>query len=362
MSEIIAISNLYSSSFKLNGRHYTPDALICYAQEVTQSKANHLQALGKFLLEWLNNSDYIEVSTSGSTGKPKQIKLSKTHMYNSAVATGHYFQLTAGTKALLCLSSDYIAGKMMLVRAMVLGWEIDVISPQREAIQKIEKQYDFSAMVPLQVKENLNKVSLIRKLIIGGAAVATELQQQLQELPTACYATYGMTETITHVAVKKLQEEQELYEALPNVNFTVDDRSCLVIEAPNVSNETIITNDIVHLIDNNHFKWLGRYDNVINSGGVKLFPEVIENAMSHLIQEPFFVYGVPDQDLGEKLILIIESNALTSTELQDLLQQIKTKSSLTKYQIPKEIRTVASFVMTPTNKINRSQTIQLLPF
>lgn len=357
MSAIAINSNLLSASFKLNGRHYAYDALKEYAEEVKQSKANYLQALGNFLLDWLNDEKYVIVSTSGSTGKPKQIKLSKAHMYNSAIATGNYFQLPKGTKALLCLSSDYIAGKMMLVRAMVLGWEIDVISPQREAIQTITQEYEFSAMVPLQVKENLNKVSLIRKLIIGGAAVDPELQQQLQQLPTVCYATYGMTETITHIAAKKLQQEQSLYEALPHVNFTIDNRSCLVIAAPNVSNETIITNDIVDLIDNKHFKWLGRYDNVINSGGIKLFPEVIENAISHLIQAPFFVYGIPDNDLGEKLILIIQSEAMTATDTANLLEQIKTKSTLTKYQVPKEIITVPSFVMTPTNKINRSKTI-----
>ena len=349
----------FSPSFKLNGKHYSPPSLITYAKALLETDEDYVRALGTFLLDWFNDKDYVFVYTSGSTGTPKKIKLRKTHMYNSAMATGSYFDLPEKTRALLCLSSDYIAGKMMLVRAMVLGWEIDVISPRQEAIQHIKKQYDFSAMVPLQVKENLDKIHLIKKLIIGGAAVDQYLEKELKEIPTICYATYGMTETVTHIAVKKLNEPLDFYEALPNVHFKTDNRSCLIIEAPNVSNETIITNDIVEIKDNKHFKWLGRYDNVINSGGIKLFPETIEQAISSLIKTPFFVYGIPDPHLGEKLILIIQSDNMLAKDVVNLLDQIKSKTSLTKYQIPKDIVTVSEFVMTSTNKINRSKTIAL---
>ena len=163
-----------------------------------------------FLNPILINHDFIIVNTSGSTGKPAQIKLKKEHMINSALATGSYFKLPENTTALLCLSPNYIAGKMMLVRALTLGWQLDIVEPSLNPLDKLQKHYDFCAMVPLQVQNSLSELHFIKKLIVGGGAVSTELIKNLQDITTEVFATYGMTETITHIAVKKLNHFQEV--------------------------------------------------------------------------------------------------------------------------------------------------------
>ena len=167
-----------------------------------------------------------------------------------------------------------------------------------------------------------------------------------------------MTETITHIAVKNISKNQASYKALPGVQFKTDHRSCLVIDAPKVASDLVITNDIVSLLDSHHFNWLGRFDNIINSGGVKLFPERIEAVLASLISTPFFVYGIPDHSLGEKLVLFIQSETLANKLSESaLLQEIISKTNLGTYQIPKQIFFMANFVYTPTNKINRSKTV-----
>lgn len=351
-------------SFKINKESYTHTSLLQFIEELTASDELYLKDIGFFMIDWLNDDDYILVNTSGSTGAPKEIKLLKSHMRNSALATGDYFELNENTKALLCLPATYIAGKMMLVRAMVLGWDIHLVSPISNPIENLTESYDFCAMVPMQVEASLSDLYKIKQLIIGGAPISGSLLEQLQTVATNCFGTYGMTETITHIAVKKLNNfpsvvsevsKKSNYHILSNVSISQDNRDCLIIEAPQVSNEIIVTNDIIKIHSDTDFEWLGRYDNVINSGGVKLFPEQIEKKLTDVIKTRFFVAGIFDEQLGEKLVLVIESNV--SHSLSEFAYQ---KCSLSKYEIPKQVFTLPKFIETASGKIQRKQTLELL--
>jgi len=343
-----------NKTFKLQGKSFSsPEELIIYSE-------GFLPDISSFLKDWFDKNDFVVVKTSGSTGKPKEIHLKKEQMVNSAKATGTYFNLFENTSALLCMSSEFIAGKMMIVRALVLGWNLTIVEPSSNPLNNIETTFDFCAMVPLQVQNSLNYLDKVKKLIIGGGTISAELNHRLQDLNTECFATYGMTETITHIAVKKLNNfpsdiirktKQSHYFVLPNVKISQDSRNCLIITAPNVSDNDIITNDIINLKNEMEFEWLGRYDNIINSGGIKLFPEQIEEKLSTVIEGRFFVYGKPDKDLGDKLVLIVEGE-----EDEIIIKKISKLNSLLKYEIPKEIIFINDFIETETKKIDRNKT------
>lgn len=349
----------FHKDFHLNGISFTSkDELLAYSK-------NKLPSLYGFLVIWFNNNDSILVQTSGSTGTPKSIQLKKEHMKNSALATGTFFNLSEKTTALLCLSINYIAGKMMVVRALTLGWKLDVVEPTSKV--PIEKEYDFSAMVPIQLQKSKAKIYKIRKLIVGGGIVSNKLVEEIQHIKTQVFATYGMTETITHIAIRKLNNFVEgesilnsYYKCISNVVIGHDNRNCLVINAPKISDEWIITNDVVQLISENEFEWLGRYDNVINSGGIKLHPEKIEEKLATIIEDRFFVAGIPDTILGEKLILVVEKekSKLLATVKTAFENQIFKLKSLNKYEKPKEIYFLERFIVTPTEKIQREKTLQ----
>jgi O-succinylbenzoic acid--CoA ligase len=344
--------------FKFNGIHYNFGDLQELAYSLVKEGMDFEKAIGNFLLDWLDDFDNLEVRTSGSTGTPKVITLKKEYMVNSALATGSFFKMGPGTKALQCLSADYIAGKMMLVRALALGWELDTVEPSSNPLQCISKCYDFAAMVPMQVQGSISHLNYISTLIIGGAALSPELKSDLGKVETQLFETYGMTETITHIAVKEIAKDTEdgNFKALPEVFLSRDHRDCLVIEAPKVSDTIIVTNDLVNLISPTEFQWLGRYDNVINSGGVKLIPEQLESKMSVLIKSRFFVAGIPDAFLGQKLVLVVEGNM----DRNQLSQEIKSLNTISKFEIPKEIFSVPKFEETGSGKVNRPETLALL--
>jgi O-succinylbenzoic acid--CoA ligase len=259
---------------------------------------------------------------------------------------------------------------MMLVRALVLGWHLDVVSSKLNPLENLDKTYDFSAMVPLQLEHSLVKINQIKKIIVGGGVVSSQLQEKLQGIQSIVYATYGMTETVSHIALKQLNHWTPIvglaslasfYQLLPHVRIYKDTRNCLVIDAPKVAEEIIFTNDIVEVISDKHFEWLGRFDNVINSGGVKLHPERIEEKLSNIIDQRFFVAGIPDAQLGEKLLLIIECQSENRLKLQQFIaKKIQHLDRLSKYEKPKEILFVSTFVTTETKKIQRNKTLDLL--
>lgn len=335
--------------FKLNGYHLNGKDLCRIGYSYIKEGDVYERAIGEFLLDWFDHKDYIEMTTSGTTGLPKLVRLEKQTMIQSALATGDFFELQPGDKALLCLPVQFIAGKMMLVRSLILGLELDVVSPSTEPLALNRKQYDFVAMVPIQVQNSIEGLKNIRKLIIGGAKTDSALEEKLIPLKTEIYETYGMTETITHIAAKRIGEKA--FSILPNVKIEKDERDCLVIHLASVSNEPIVTNDIIELINENQFVFLGRIDNVINSGGVKLIPEQIEAKLTGKITNRFFVTGVPDTVLGEKLILVIEG------EKQDFEPDFF--DVLGKFEKPKEIVFVPKFKENENGKLLRKSSFKL---
>jgi O-succinylbenzoic acid--CoA ligase len=359
----------FHKAFKLNNNSFDAiDDLLAYALYFSPE-------IHHFLEDWFSEKEFVVVKTSGSTGAPKLIQLQKKQMQYSALATGDFFQLKEKKIALLCLPIKYIAGKMMLVRALTLGWHLDVVNASSNPLNTLSRNYDFTAMVPLQLENSIDKLHLIKKLIVGGGLVSNNLQEKLQPLATEVFGTYGMTETITHIAVKKLNRFSSLrtsgiksiyrkehislrntgnnpfYQTLPNTIIYKDERNCLVIENSKVSNEVVFTNDVVVLVSDTQFQWLGRLDNVINSGGIKLHPERIEDKLSKIIVQRFFVAGIPDEKLGEKLILIIEGGSIP-IDIQ--------KANLSRFEIPKEIYFVDNFIETATKKIQRKKTLDFI--
>lgn len=348
--------------FNLNNHSFSStEELLKYASEFSEE-------MHSFLKDWFSNQETISVQTSGSTGVPKTIELRKEFMVNSAIATASYFVLPQKTTALLCLPITYIAGKMMLVRALTLGWHLDVVETTSKPLDGISKSYDFSAMVPLQLENSLDNLHRIKKLIVGGGVISNQLQEKLQITDCNVFATFGMTETITHIAVKKLNRFKKIpnfYEVLPFITIYKDHRDCLVIEAKNLSDKVFFTNDVVQLISKNKFEWLGRFDNVINSGGVKLHPENVEEKLSKVIENRFFVTGIPDEKLGQKLILIIELEVDSDNQeilKEQMISKIRSFKSLSRFEIPKEIFFLNNFTKTISGKIKRKETINLIDF
>jgi len=336
-------------SIQINGKHYDNENLLSIDDSEIRA----------FLEEWGNEELSISVKTSGSTGKPKLIRLLKSDMIASAKLTGEYFNLKNAQTALLCLPVKYIAGKMMLVRAMILGLDLISVKPSSNPIIDCVKSINFAAMTPMQVNTILDqspdKLNLIEQLIIGGAPVDSILESKLQEVKTHCFSTYGMTESITHIAVKKINGENKskYFEALPNITFQLNNDDCLVINTPHLQNSIITTNDVSKIIDKEAFKWVGRLDNVVNSGGIKLHPEELETKISSLFDNTrFFFSSLPDELFGERLVLVIESqNNISGLELS--LEKV-----LDTFEMPKTIFYTDSFLETKTRKLDRIKTLQ----
>lgn len=347
---------LLHPKFKLNGVAFSSEeALKKHSLQLVDKGNNSEASIGKFILEWLNANDFIVAQTSGSTGSPKSITLRKENVYNSALATIDYFKLPEKTKALLCLSSEYIAGKMMLVRAMVAGWDLHSVDAVKNPLQGNKTTFDFAAMVPYQVFHSLRELRKLKKLIIGGGAVPRILEEELQGVKPCVFLTYGMTETISHIAVRPIngRERSDIFSALPSVNFLLTENSCLQISAPKISEAPVITNDVVKLISPQSFKYLGRIDNVINTGGVKVHPESVEEKLSVHLEEPFFISSEKDDALGERVILIVESAK------EKLLEEyFHAFEALSKYERPKRVYSVSQFIYTETGKIKRAEVLK----
>jgi len=350
-----------------------------------------------FIEEWNNDLDYVVGHSSGSTGKPKEINMLKSDMIASAKLSNKYFNITENSTLLLCLSADYIAGKMQIVRTICANATLLCIEPSSHPISSIKKKnideliidyatqkkennllkveftfknfvltkentadisnlkIDFAAMVPMQVEKEINNLSVIKTLIIGGAPISDKLNKNLQDSKTLCYSTYGMTETVSHIALKAINidsyKNKDFYEAMDNVYFEKDERGCLIIKTEHLSFKKIITNDIVELSDSKHFKWLGRYDNIINSGGIKFTPESIEEKISQFINKPFYITSRKSELLTNEIILIIEDSQWERKLIDDFLQDVK--RILPKYSIPKDIIFSSILARTSSGKIIR---------
>jgi O-succinylbenzoic acid--CoA ligase len=333
------------NQFRINGYHLTREDLCRVAYSFIKEGADFEQSVGDFLLDWFDDKSYVDMYTSGTTGEPKTIRIEKDAMVHSAIATGNFFGLEPGKRVLHCLPAKYVAGKMMFVRAFVLGLDMDFVAPNANPLEYNDEKYDFAAMVPLQAKSSINKLSNIKKLIIGGVKVNELLAKELIKLPAEIYETYGMTETITHIAAKRVG--QEAFTTLPGVTVSANQDQCLEILARNISNEKIVTNDIVKIISENQFVWLGRFDNIINSGGIKIIPEQIEIKLYSLITRRFFISGKQDHVLGEKVVLYVEGEVM---EIDSSIFDV-----LDKYEKPKEIIFISKFKETATGKFMREE-------
>ncbi|MDZ7742395.1 MAG: AMP-binding protein [Bacteroidota bacterium] len=352
------------NSIKINGEFLAGKELTeyCRMQLDTPYLANWKEFIFNFLLEWLDDIPYINSMTSGSTGEPKSISLHKQHMINSALKTGEYLGLKENDKALLCLPAEYIAGKMMLVRSMLLGMDLSIREPKNDPLEETDPVFDFAAMVPLQVHDILQqesgyeKLNRIRKLIIGGGPVPHHLREKIAGLGNETYSTYGMTETVSHIAMEKLNgpEADGYYHLLPAIEIETDEKDRLIIHAPDIADEVIKTNDLVSLKDDKSFKVLGRFDNIIISGGIKIIPELIEKRIEKYISKRFIISSLPDEKLGEKVVLVIEDMAWDEKRIAELRE--KYTSELKKYERPKEISFVREFKETGSGKVERRKT------
>ncbi len=341
--------------FKLNGKSYRRDDLKEVAYSLVKEGEAYERIAGDFMLDWLDDKDYIFVKTSGTTGKSKRIKIMKDAMVHSAIMTGDAFGLQPGDTALHCLPNHYISGKMMLVRAMILGLEVDLVAPTLQPDFDADKHYNFAAMIPLQLKHSLDNIDCIKTLIVGGAKVSKPLLEEVQLKSTTVYETYGMTETVSHIAIKPLNKTKNnapTFKTLPGISISTDDRDCLVIQAPFINTDPIVTNDIVNIISKNEFELLGRYDHMINSGGVKVFPEQVESKLQDAIDQRFFITSEEDTDLGQKVIMIVEGD--TSTIDKSVF------SVLQKHEVPKAIYSIPKFFETETGKLQRQKILDVV--
>ena len=314
------------------------------------------QELFRFLSDWFNDAEEMTVQTSGSTGEPKLIRVRKTHMMNSACATCYQLRLAPADKVLLCMSLQFIAGKMMVVRALVAGLDLHLVAPSGYPLKDTNAHFRFAAMVPMQIFNSL-QVSLERErlqqigvLLIGGSAVDPKLETALKAFPNPVYVSYGMAETLSHIALRRINgaEASDFYTPLPSVEVFLSKESCLVIDAPLVCDQRLYTNDHAELRGDGSFRILGRIDNVINTGGIKVQTEVLEAFLSDFIDLPFAISSLPDEKFGEIIVLAVEGIVDDA-----LLTQTLHAENLPAHQFPKQIITVDYLPRTESGKINR---------
>ncbi len=322
--------------------------------------------LEDFLSEWNNDSDRVLVHTSGSTGKPKPMMVEKKRMLNSARITCDFLGLKPGDSALLCMSLDYIAGKMVVVRSIERHLHLISVSPSGHPLKDVNEEITFAAMVPmqvyntLQVPEERERLSHIRHLIIGGGAIDASLEQELKSLPgnIAIWSTYGMTETLSHVALRRINgdEASEWYQPFDSVRISQTEEGCLVIDAPQVCAETLVTNDIVEIepyiynkVEKLRFRIKGRKDNVICSGGIKIQIEEVEAFLKSHLEKPFMLAKKKDGKFGEIAVLLTEDEDIKTIEAT-----VRRLLSDHKYWIPREFLHVEHLPLTETGKPKRA--------
>ena len=317
--------------------------------------------LEAFLEEWHNDSPYVRVQTSGSTGTPKPMLVEKRRMLASARRTNDFLGLKPDDTALLCMSLDYIAGKMMVVRALERGLRLVSVEPSGHplASDNINGQLDLVAMVPmqvynsLQVPEERERLKQIKHLIIGGGAIDEALAEELKDFPHDVWSTYGMTETLSHIALRRIngEEASDWYTPFPSVEVSLSEDGCLVIDAPEVCEDRLVTNDIAELGGDGRFRILGRKDNVICSGGIKIQAEEVERLLHPHLRVPYLLSKRPDEKFGEVVVLLTEGDVETAKTVCEAV--------LPKYQRPKAYVHVSEIPLTETGKPARRQAEEL---
>ncbi len=317
----------------------------------------------EFCKEWLAGQQEFVFHTSGSTGSPKKIILQRKQLEASANATIRFLNLTQNEHILICLNTHLIAGTMMLVRGLMLGCEMTIVEPSTSVISDLKNDhpYTFVSLVPFQLKHIDNaKLEKFRNVLVGGAPLHAELEEKLKGTGTTIWHTYGMTETVSHIALRRVGKEN-VFTALPGIELKTDDRECLCIRGDVTNNDWVNTNDMAELIDTTHFIITGRLDHVINTGGMKVQPERVEIALQHAIlnagypQLEGFITSVPDVLRGEKIVAVLQTEK-TDPEMTEMIRQ-NIAGMLNNYEIPKEWLGIKSFILTPSGKIDKSATL-----
>ena len=305
-----------------------------------------------FMAQWLDSSLFISAHTSGSTGSPKPVSLLKSDMMASARATNAFFEIGECAIFHCPLSLDYIAVKMMAVRAFMAAGKAFFETPSNNPHFIA---CDLLAIVPSQVDALINNkdiIPLIKNIIIGGAPLSDERRHKLVECKANAFETYGMTETCSHIALKKITSNDDApFVALPGITFSLDSRGCLCAKLPHMSIKQVVTNDLAEIISSTSFRWLGRYDNIINSGGIKIIPEELEQQLRKYLEQSitFYITSAPDPKWGEKVVLVVETGENNINNIQQALDKIPSTHR------PKEIICVKNIDHTSNGKIRRTK-------
>lgn len=340
-----------ANTIKIEGKHYSPDEIL----NGELPKRPELEELFNFLKEWFDDKPFIHVNTSGTTGAPKTLKANKKAMMSSALMTCRALDLKLGDTALLCMSLKYIGAKMMVIRSIAAGLNLIVKKASGNPLCELNCKINFMAIVPLQAynllktKEGKKALTQIDKIIIGGGAIDQNLEQELRQLPNNIYSTYGMTETLSHIALRRVSgsKASSRYMPLPSVQTGISKNQTLTIFVPGITQQQITTNDIAEIHQDGTFKILGRKDNTINTGGIKIQPEQLESKLTEIIDTPFAITSIPDPKLGEAITLIAEKKPT-----RDMLNRIK--ATLGRYENPVHILTVEKIPATENGKIDRN--------
>ncbi|MCU7615291.1 AMP-binding protein [Chryseobacterium sp. GMJ5] len=311
-----------------------------------------------FAKEWLSDAECVPVQTSGSTGIPKIFEIEKSKMLNSAKLTCDFLGLKKGNTALLCLPVEYISGKMMIVRAFERKLNLMIAEPLLKPLENLNSTIDFCAMTPLQVENSLHKIHHIKNLIIGGAAVSESLKIKIVQMlrqsgaQTKIYETYGMSETLSHIALKEMypKTDNTYFTVFKNIEISQDEWGCLTIFAPMLNAEVLKTNDLVEIKNQDQFRFLGRIDNVINSGGAKIFPEQLEALVKKEISNEVVFSALNDESLGQKLVMVVEG--IESEDLKNKISEIQFEK---KFHKPKQIFFTEKIPRTPNGKLDRTE-------
>ena len=326
------------------------------ASPIRQTSSNEFETkVLDFIKEWFSDSKTVKIQSSGSTGIPKIFEVKKLKMLNSADMTCDFLDLKEGNIALICLPIEYISGKIMVVRSILRKMKLKIVAPSTNPLHNINEAIDFCAMTPLQVENSLDKLHLIKNLIIGGAAVSETLKQKISQAvkysnsSTRIFETYGMSETLSHIALKQIFPTlEDWFTVFEGVEIALDERECLKISAPKLNSEILQTNDLVEIKDQKQFRFLGRIDNVINSAGAKIFPEELEKLVKQHIPNEVVFLGIQDEKLGQKLILVIEAK-----ESETITQKLSTINYKLNFHKPKDIIFVEQIPRTENGKVNR---------
>jgi o-succinylbenzoate---CoA ligase len=353
------------ASIWINGRFVSLDS-IASGFALPLSPFEH--STFSFMKDWLSDQQTFTIQTSGSTGEPKSISVTREQMIMSAKLTEQTLALERFSDALICIDTAYIGGRMMIVRSFITGMRMWAVDPCACPMQKIpvDQCVNFAAFVPYQVQSMLvskhpHLLNNPDKIIIGGAPLDIETEEKLQAFVCRCYATYGMTETLSHIALRPVNGEHAspCFGALHGIVLEQDERGCLVIQAPYLA-EKIFTNDIVEMVGTDQFIWRGRWDNVINTGGVKVVPEKVEAAIEKIFKQTgitnrFFIHGISDKAFGDKIVLIMEGTGHNLPAIEKTFPLMM--AALSPYEVPKEIRLSPAFIVTDTGKVNRLKSL-----